>query len=446
MILPLPLAPFDEYMLQDDRPAYPMSSFARLRFSGRMDRKAATAAFATTVGRHPLLSAIVRRSGRRFDFVPAEFPSSRFQWSAAPGDGSFPATRGLDLFSEPGLRAWGLEEPSGSTLVLQFHHACCDGLAVLQFIEDFLVSYAMAVGGDADGASRPAALRPLDARRLRRRWAFGLSAAKLLALLTRQMIGLLGVGQFLLRRPVSLMAQHNPAAAAALPPNYPTVVTRRLGPDETRTLGAAAAREGVTVNDRLIRDLFLAVADFRSRHEPQAKPGWLRFSVPMNLRTPEDDQMPAANVVSMIFLDRRGPALADRGRLLTGIHDELQLIKRNRLGLTFIACLYAFRMLPHGLARMTQGDGSLATCLISNLGNFLSRIPLPNRAGRIAAGNLLLEHLDIMPPLRQGMAAAFVAFFYAGALCVSLHYDARRLTPAQAADLLDTFIEQLRSP
>ena len=65
MIFPLALAPFEEYMLADDRPAYPMTFFLRLRLAGRFGLETFPQALRTAVSRHPLLSALVRQVGRR---------------------------------------------------------------------------------------------------------------------------------------------------------------------------------------------------------------------------------------------------------------------------------------------------------------------------------------------------------------------------------------------
>ena len=50
---PLPLAAFEEYMLCDDRPQYPMNIIARLRFAGQLDRRATAEALETVVRATP---------------------------------------------------------------------------------------------------------------------------------------------------------------------------------------------------------------------------------------------------------------------------------------------------------------------------------------------------------------------------------------------------------
>ena len=106
----------------------------------------------------------------------------------------------------------------------------------------------------------------------------------------------------------------------------------RLEAEELQRLSAAAADSQVTVNDWLLRDFFVAVDDFRARHQAAAARDWIRFSVPMNLRQAADSRLPAANVVSMIFLDRTPAQIADPAGLLRSIHEEMDLIRRRQLG------------------------------------------------------------------------------------------------------------------
>jgi hypothetical protein len=64
MVFPLKLAPFEEYMLHDDRRDYPMCHFYRLRFAGNLDPLRFEAALTEAIAQHPLLRATVARSGR----------------------------------------------------------------------------------------------------------------------------------------------------------------------------------------------------------------------------------------------------------------------------------------------------------------------------------------------------------------------------------------------
>ena len=86
--------------------------------------------------------------------------------------------------------------------------------------------------------------------------------------------------------------------------------------------------------------------------------------------------MPAANVMSVIFLDRRGKDFEDPDKLLVGIHDEMKLIKRYELGLTFVLSLRFLSKIPGGLRNATSASKCQASCLLTNLGIMLHRLPL----------------------------------------------------------------------
>jgi hypothetical protein len=145
----------------------------------------------------------------------------------------------------------------------------------------------------------------------------------------------------------------------------------------------------------------------------------------------------------MIFLDRRAGDFSDPQRLLSGIHDEMQLIKRNRLGLTFIGALCLLGMMPGGLARVARGDRCSTTCVLSNLGQPLSDARLPRQDGRLVAGSVTLESIELLPPLRPYTAAALTIQLYAERLAITMHYDLRSLTPTQAQDIFDRLLERL---
>jgi len=462
MVLPLPLVSFEQYMLADDRPAYPMNFFVRLRFAGRFDRCVLDAAMSVVLARHPLLTAVARRSKRGWIWEAADCPA-KVRWLAcAPGE-SLPALKPLDVRVEPGFRVTACEGQGRTDLILQAHHACCDGLATFAFAEDLLVSYATA-RGTAPGMT----LRPLEPRLLRQRGRFGLTTGQFLRVLPRQLVGLLGARQFLMRRPEPLAPGETQQAGenlkseirdsnpprGPLPSGYPASWTRQW--DETQTAGllAAARTVGVTLNDLLLHGLFLCLAKWRQRHAPDRPDAWLRICVPVSLRTAALDQLPAANAASMVFLDRRPCDMSDPGRLLASIHREMQLIKRMQLGLTFVLCLGFRRWLPGfapaerydaptnpgGVSRRRRADRCFSTAVLTNLGTLFGRCPLADDQGRVRAGDVVLEDMDLLPPLRPLTRAAFTAWSYARRLNFTLHYDPRVLAGGDAAGLLDDMI------
>ncbi len=442
MLFPLPLVAFEEYMLADDRPAYPMNFFAGLRFDGIAQPDALVSAVAHARGRHPLLAARVQEIGRRWHWIPAGANFRQVHWTGLPPEAGFPAYGPIDLSREPGLRVQARVGDGCTYLDLQFHHATSDGLGAFRFINDLLVSYDAAVRGDVSDAR----LHRLDPELLLRRGTFGLTPGKFLRILPKQLVGLLGVRQFLMRRPVTLARdQETPASPTSTSPVYPAVATAVLDCETTERLWVVAAERGVTANDLLLGDLFVALDDWRRKRRSPRPSDWLRIAVPMNLRTAADRRLPAANVTTMVFLDRRPEEISDADALLAGVQDEMQLIKRLRLGLTFNFSLAAARRLPGGLARMAKKDRGMSTAVLTNLGDPLAKTPLKRMDGRLVVGDMTLDGMELAAPIRPHTAAAVAVWKDARRLNVTLHFDAHRLSRADADAMLSGFLEQIRA-
>jgi len=428
-------------MLCDDRPAYPMTGVFRLRFSGFLDRDAFEAAVASAVERHPLLRATVSRKRRgRPKWIDHPDWQPEVEWHAESNQYGFPCAGYMDLTQQPGTRFWVVDREDGHDMIAQVHHACADALGKTKVMEDLLIGYALNLGKVTDGGSLP----ELDPQRLLGRGAPGLTAWRFLKMAHKQVVGLRGARDFLRHSPVPLAGPIGEIDELSPPPTFPTPLTREFGPSETKRIIATAKSQGVTVNDMLVRDLFLAVGAWRKKGDIGNDEDWLRFSIPMNLRTAADEQMPMANSVSSVFLDRQTSDFSDSRLLLEGIHEQMQLIRRLQLQYTFILSLAVSRCLPGGLSRETRADRCRLTTWMSNLGSVLTKTPLPRREGRIASGNVVLESVDYVIPLRPHVNADFCVYTYAGRLRVLMHFDPRAITDEQSKDLLETYIGQIR--
>jgi len=441
LMLPLPLTCFEEYMLCDDRPSHPMLGIARLRFSGHLDRNAFEAAVSTTVHRHVLLRSSIAR-GRRGKPQWTEHPDwcPDVEWEPATNRHGFPDAPYVDITARPGTRVWVVDRGPGHDVILQIHHCAADAQGISQVMEDLLVGYALRVG-----ASEPTGdLAPLEAERLRQRGTPGLTPMRWLGMAHKQAVGLLGVREFLSRRPVTLTGDKSSSDEDTPPEIFPCPQVIELDQQETGQLLAAAKSLGVTVNDLLLRDLFLALTAWRKELSRGSDRDWLRVSIPMSLRTADDVRMPMANAVSMVFIDRRGLDTSDPAQLLQGLRRQMQRIKGCRLQYTFLLSLAVARRLPGGLASSTKADTVQASSCFSNIGMVLNRTPLPRREGRLVAGGVLLESVDFVIPLRPHLHAAFCVYTYAGCLRILLNRDAKALSDEQATDLHDRFMQQIR--
>jgi hypothetical protein len=312
---------------------------------------------------------------------------------------------------------------------------------VLQVAEDFLRSYALAV----DRSSARVDPAPRDAEALEGRGTFGLTALKYLRMLPAQLMGLSRVWMFFMQRPVPIL-KRIATVRSELPAGFPEVKVARLEAEELQELSAVVAEAGVTLNDLLLRDFFVAIDDFRTRHQATTPGEWIRVSVPINLRQGDHCRMSAANLVSMVFLDRTGQQIADSVDLLRSIHKEMGSIRRRQLGLIFIQALWIVRSLPGGLAKWVNRNGCETTCVLSNLGRAMADSSLPRSSEKkIVAGNVVLDGIDFFTPIRDGTSVAMALIYYAGGLQLCMQYDSRHITNVQADDLMATYLRRIRT-
>jgi hypothetical protein len=435
------LTPFEEFLLWEDRRSYPWSVFLKLRFHGRLDRGTLELALTRALDRHPLLrSKIEIRRGRRV-WVAGE-PTPPVCWHEIPGipRDDFPRAPQMDLTVESGLRVHVFAGPDQSDVVLQVHHACCDGAGLDSFMNDLLILYASL----RESGAAPWPLPAYDPQRLADRGRYGLTWLKLLGLLPRQLVGLQGAAQFLLRKPTPITPHIARPDHDEPPPGYPAGVHYRCTIEETTQLRVIARQQEATTNDVLARDLFLTLIQCRREWECDNKRDWLRMMVPMNLRSLDDRGLPAANVVSCVFLDRRDEDASDPARLLRSIHDEMQLIKRNRLGLTFLFSLRFCQWLPGGLKKAARNDKCTISCTFTNVGKMLQQSPLPVRDGNRLVGDLVLDDIQAIVPVRPYSCATFCTLQYAGRQAFDLHYDPGVVRADQAQRMMDLFVGRMR--
>jgi NRPS condensation-like uncharacterized protein len=145
-VFPLALTPFEYYYYSDDCAEYPTTFPVELRFSGTLVREHFAAALEETVRRHPLLRALVDEGGKNPAWVDDQHGGLRIDWQDASAAINPEGGERIDLRTAPGLRTWVRASGHAARVLFQFHHACCDGLAALQFVRDFLGAYKVAAG------------------------------------------------------------------------------------------------------------------------------------------------------------------------------------------------------------------------------------------------------------------------------------------------------------
>jgi hypothetical protein len=437
-VLPMPLTTMEELMLLNDRPSYPNLMFFRTVFSGQLERRAFDIALKTAMDRHPFFRAIVKQNtAGRWEWVGVPQVQPLVVWAAATE--MLPPLTWLNLRGEVGFRVHVVIDAAGnrSSILFQIHHSVCDGVGAYTFIGDFLVAYALEMGAAADVAK----FSELDAGTLSDRDRFEPTFAEFLK--KRLMMVVRRVCSFLMRQPSPLIPHVARANYSTVPIGLPGLLAHHFRREETMRLSEAAKASGVTLNDLLISKLFLALQSWRGERGLNNGSEWLRIMIPMNLRQHKHRFLPACNVVSWVFIDRRGNPGDQPDRLLRSVHDEMQMIKDNELGLTLILGLQMRRYLPGGLVAAARGEKCHASAILSNVGRAFPGISLPRQDDHLVAGNLVLEQFEAYAPIRPHTSASFDVGIYAGQLYVTMHFDPAVIDAMAAKKLLYAFVDQL---
>ncbi len=284
-------------------------------------------------------------------------------------------------------------------------------------------------------------LRPLEPDRLAMRGDFGLTAANYRPTLRDQWITLSSWTKLLWNSPALVAATNDHSDGPPVP--YQGFCSHSIERHQIHQLRRVATSRGVTLNDVLLRDLFLALQAWNVQHAKRTS--WrFRINVPTNLRDRPDQFMPAANVLSFAFLTRGSTDCRDPSELLRSVHAETEAIKRWRLGLYFIGGLGFASHIP-GLMRWSlRRKGSFATAVLSYVGRIFSRTRLPRQDGKLVCGNVVLESATGVPPVRPGTRVSIAVTLYGPSTLINMRCDPHHFNASQTQQLLDAYVGQIQ--
>ena len=446
-IFPLPLAEFERYMLLDDRPDYPMVFALRLRLSGEINRPIFDSCFGEVLSHHPLLCALVNRSSRRGPvWELAEELRPAIDWGPLGAAVESPRGDGIDLNSEVGLRAWVRQGDGEAEVTLQFHHSCCDGGGSLRFMGHLLAAYGIRTSSAGQGPSP----WPVDPACLlgRERFVADDDVNKGKGSRPRAILaGLRDTARWLGRRPAPLCPDASATENHVPPPLFMETLRHVFEESETKALIQAASRLQATVNDLLLRDIFLTLRQWNAEQSPESRDGWLRIASPFKLKTRDDARMSAANGVGYNFITRRESECVEGADFLQGIVRENDPATRYRRGTSFLRGFRLMEHIPGAIPLFMGTKRCFATTVLSNLGNlgrYFGTI-FPCESGKIVAGNLVLEDVYGTPPVRPNTHAAFAVGTYGGRLWISVRRDPKALTADGVRHLLGMYVNRLTS-
>ena len=442
-LFPLPLTTFEKYMFWDDRPDYPMVFAFQLKLSGELHRAVFESSIDEALSCHPLLCTLVKSSARSGPvWMLAEGLKPTVNWDVLGTAIGSPCGERIDLNSEVGLRVWVRQGDGTAEVMLQFHHACCDGIGALRFIGHVLAAYGMRTAS----AGHHPTLHPCDPAGLVRRGHFAAQSSAQGSRARRVWASVRDGVRWVSRRSAILCPRDATSPVAAAPPPFLGTHRHRFDRSEMRRIRQAAMRQAVTVNDLLLRDMLQSVHQWNAGQELGSAKHWLRIAVPVNLRTGDDGRMSAANKVSYTFLTRQGGQCADSHELLRSIHLETDVITRRRRALLFLRGFRLMERVPGAIPLYMAANRCFATVVLSNLGNMSRRFgaQFPCESGKVVAGNMILEDIFSAPPVRANTRAAFLIGSYGEHFWICVRCDPWVFPADDAHRLLLFYVDRLK--
>ncbi len=417
----LPLVPWEQYMLLDDCPRGPMTFLFRLSFVGQLDRQRLARALAVVVARHRLLAAKVVRNRGRFKWDLRFEPPGPLCDVPPSLEVPFAANK-MDLLSGNGFRVGICESRTGGQLWFEFHHAACDGLGAVEAIAETILTYR----GTANELA-PAPTASLLAQR-------AYIPLKPLERVTGMPRDLARIANFFRYRIEPLGCGEKHSAAEFQTSGF---ATHRFSAEETASLLDRARGVNATLNDLLLRDLYLSLHKWMLlRRESDSRV--LRIAMPISHRLP-DDGLGAVNRVSMVFLDRTAKQIRQPAEMLTSIARETRQIKKHRMGVVMLRVLKCLSFNTAAMQRVLRHPRSQVTCVLSNLGVVLS-----NLAGSGNTENeLQFDAIEFMPPIRPQSPVSIGVHTYRGSLTLTLRHDSAILSSHDASVLLRQYVDEL---
>ncbi len=447
MSFPLPLTPFERYYLADDSPEYPTTIPVEVLLSGALEEAAFRRALARNVSRHPLMHSLVADGPAGPQWLACEGLAPFLDWAEAGTPIDHPDGEFIDLRKFPGLRIWVRTSPNEARLLIQLHHACCDGIATLQFIGDLLALYAE----EQQGLPTNSLLDDLPIERLLDRAAVDTSApgfAPWYAGLRDLWVTARVWGRVLFRRscalapPVRRDRRNDPSAAQSPAREFLAFETHLLSAEQTRQLKKGAAARSVSTNDLLLRDALVTIRQWNASAGGR-RTGPCRINMPVYVRGRSVPPMPASNGIGFSFVTVDPDQKSDEA-ILDLVREQTQQIKQWKLALYFLGGLAAASNYPRLIRWVLKRDRPLATMVLSNLAQVLTTSPLPRREdGRLICGNVVLEHIAGVPPVRPLTRASMVVMEYGGQLAIALRCDTHAFRPQDTRALLDAFVTQV---
>ena len=464
-IFPLPLTLWEEFFVVDDYEHYPANFLTRIRCQGRVPEELFLRALSHCEKSHPLFSACIVRQGKRLTWQKVDQEELPVRFESLAVEPELPLVTKLNA---PGKRLWRIDVREWqldngqwrADILVNIHHALCDGLGAIQFISDVAKEIhdlhlgmfteappeANDVQGAVDGSSvgkrRPLRDARTDSQLLVNRGKFPQSWSEFFRNLPSYYRSVLASLRLVFTRVAALFPLDDVVALMDQPKEYLGYYKIDLTPRLSSQLRRYCRQENTTVNSLVAAELFQAIHDWKIDHgdmEFQA----LRVVMPFNERTLADRNLPACNRVSLSPFTRKRSELADHQKLRSSIENGVRAVKKFKLGVNFHRGLWFCKYLLGGLKRLAKTDRIGATCMFANVGNLHAHLGLPVKERLTQCGPFLIEDVDLIPPVRIGTSFAMTLHEFDGSTRLGIHYDSNLAQKSEFESFFQYFHERI---
>ena len=455
-LFPMSMSSIEKFHWFDDSEAYPNVVFCRMQIAGKLDEAIAREAWQIAVERQPFADVEPKKVGGRWCWVQGpradqndegrfeNWRGTRFEFqelkSAAESwkfnDHLIESSTGsyLGIFVRP------VDEFAQSEVWLYVHHAVGDGVGSILVINDWMIIYA-----NLKASRDPQyGLHRLDPKLLASRNSVDFFSWRYLKHLWKQPIALFGAAKFAFRKTPELIPPDQQSLGQ--PGHYPSIVGQWIDADQVARISQHASGHNVSVNTILLGQLYLALADWRSKHGQHNPNDWMRIILPISIRRVSDRRLPTANRATLVQIDRQSRhADNDLGAFYYGLNREINIILGWQLDKIFLLAIRAMSLSNWILRTAANSKKSRGMAVFTNLGE-------PLRKSERAAGRdpdkeapIRPVEFDLVGPIRAGTPVNFSVSRYGAAMRVSLQYDSKLISDSQAAEMFQGYVCRLKA-
>ena len=450
-IFPLALTPLEKYLYWDKHDRLEMVAFYEMYFEGPLRLDWLRPSLTTAVHRNPLFACTIsEQDGELYWEYDSQFqPQLLLEEESSILEEDWPRT--FDLRHEKGCRFWYQERQVNSEirsrLLLQIHHAVCDGIGTRRFVAEACTAYAATHDKQTstENSKSQFQLGKVNLQSLENRFELGPPAQ---GLTTWQRIKNARYFHFATPRP--LLGSVSDAATSnsgpdgkvekATTPNEP-LRHRILSRDASQRILEKTRIRDVSVNEVALALLFKQCYAWNSSRGDRNSKNRIRILMPYEFRSRVDLLLPACNRLSFAFLGRTYKQCQDLDHLLSSVKNEIADIKQSRLPMDFIEALKLGTQYPKAFQWIIRKSPSMATAILTYTGDLLrglkSRFPEANDARIIGDGRL--TNVMGAPPVKQNSNIAICLSINWGQLCISAAWNRHVLTSKDCEQFLEEY-------